>query len=149
RREPFHRDPYSSDRQAGSPYPRDRYPDDPYRQDPWADDPYDQDPADDHDTRPDTRPTPAPAGPERHQKTTWWTLLPPALPRAGLCLRRLPGRPRLVAALGVGVAAALTGLSAGTLAGAVTAAAGAAVLLTSLSDGFSEGVADLASSLER
>jgi hypothetical protein len=90
-----------------------------------------------------------PATPEVGPLPGWWTLLPPVLHLLDWWLRRLAGRPRLLGALGVGLAAALSGVVAGPLAGAVTATTGAAVLLTSLADGVNDAVAELAGAVDR
>jgi hypothetical protein len=79
----------------------------------------------------------------------WWALLPPALHLAGWGLRKFPPGPRLVGAVGVGAAAAVAAVTVGPLAGILTAAAGAVVLLTALADGVAEATGDLASTLER
>ena len=79
----------------------------------------------------------------------WWALLPPALHLAGWGLRRFPAGPRLLGAVGVGAAAAVAAVTIGPLAGILTAAAGAVVLLTALADGVAEATGDLASTLDR
>jgi hypothetical protein len=79
----------------------------------------------------------------------WWALLPPALHLAGWGLRKFPVGPRLLGAVGVGAASAVAAVTIGPLAGVLTAAAGAVVLLTALADGVAEATGDLAATLDR
>jgi hypothetical protein len=62
----------------------------------------------------------------------WWALVPPMLQVAEWWLQRLPGRPAWLRALTVGAAAAVGAVTAGPLAGALTATATALALLSSL-----------------
>jgi hypothetical protein len=127
--------------------------DDPLYRDELRDDPYRGGPFHERDDLsgpgPGAHGLARPATPEVGPLPGWWTLLPPLLHLVDWWLRRLAGRPRLLGALGVGLAAALSGVVAGPLAGAVTATTGAAVLLTSLADGVNDAVAELAGAVDR
>jgi hypothetical protein len=146
-------DPYHSSHNRGGLYgdqPDRRYPNhDPFAEDShhsgWHDDHDDGYPEGGHGFGPAVTPEQPPAG----SQPRWYSLLPPTLQLALWCLRALPGSPGLLGALGIGAATAITAVAIGPLAGVVTAAAGAVVLLTSLADGVTDAAGDLASTLDR
>jgi hypothetical protein len=164
---PHAHDPYRTNHQRSDFHPGARqapHGHDPWGRDPWGRDPYEPDPYSEdayQDDTPEDRagsqlgqgpgaaPVQMPELPELPGMPRWWSFLPAALQLADWWLRRYPSRPRLVGALVVGAAAAVTSVTAGPLAGAVTAAAGTAVLLTSLADGTSTAVAELAETINR
>jgi hypothetical protein len=137
---------------AHDPYARDPWGRDPYEQDPYSEDAYQDEMPEDragsqHGQGPGAAPVQMPELPALPGMPRWWSFLPAALQLADWWLRRYPSRPRLVGAVVVGAAAAITAVTAGPLAGAVTAVAGTAVLLTSLADGSSNAVAELAETI--
>jgi hypothetical protein len=155
-REPYRPDPYRPDRDRedrdhDDPYRADRYRTDPAGNDPygpgWQDDPGGHD-----DWGRGYGMTSTPAIPDRSLPPDglppWCALLPPTLQLPVWCLRKLPCSPRLLGAIGVGAAAAITAVAAGPLAGAITATAGAIALLT-LADGVTDTAGELATSLNR
>jgi hypothetical protein len=139
---------------ASDPYARDPWGRDPYEQDPYSEDAYQDDTLENgagsqHGQGPGGSPVLMPELPALPGMPRWWSFLPAALQLADWWLRRYPSRPRLVGAVVVGAAAAITAVTAGPLAGAVTAVAGTAVLLTPLADGSSNAVAELAETINR
>jgi hypothetical protein len=153
-------DPYRSSHQRSDFHPGARHASpghDPWGRDPWGSDPYSEDAYQDEMLENGAGNQPAQGGgaspvqmpelPALPGMPRWWSFLPAALQLADWWLRRYPSRPRLVGALVVGAAAAITAVTAGPLAGAVTAVAGTAVLLTSLADGTSNAVAELAQTI--
>jgi hypothetical protein len=160
-----YRDPYRASHARSDFHPAGRHGspgNDPWGRDPWGNDHYEQDPYSEDACQdemlengagsqpgqgPGASPVQMPELPALPGMPRWWSFLPAALQLADWWLRRYPGRPRLVGALVVGAAAAITAVTAGPLAGAVTAVAGTAVLLTSLADGSNNAVAELAQTI--
>jgi len=147
-RDPYRADPFSSGDNRGALYGAGRSWDrrDPYRDEPrgdWLED------REEHEDWGGGYGQTERDGPLAASLPGWWALLPPALHLAGWGLRRFPPGPRLLGAVGVGAAAAVAAVTIGPLAGILTAAAGAVVLLTALADGVAEATGDLVSTLER
>jgi hypothetical protein len=147
-RAPYRADPFQGGDNRGALYGSGRSWDrrDPYRDEPRGDWLEDREEHDDWGGGYGQTERDAPRAASFHG---WWALLPPALHLAGWGLRRFPVGPRLLGAVGVGAASAVAAVTISPLAGVLTAAAGAVVLLTALADGVAEATGDLASTLDR